>query len=755
MVYFIDYYTMWVEDYNSTDKIKEAEKKVTVWSAEFSENLNNFLNDVTENQNEIISTLKSQESKELKNRLENLLRSQLSEDKNKVNALKFKLAICEPKDIASIIAEYVWYKIWDFDVMLKVDGSNNGISIDSMGQADQKTEQADQDKIVRDQKTEQADQDKIVRDQKTEQADRHVENNEAEKAMRKAIEGRDRLVAKYQEQNLDAKTNQNSENFKAVKTQLENNWTLNQLRQNHDEQFINDYILVQTTLQELKSNPTNYEQSDISFFDKVVKNLDNACNIPDTNLSSFSPDNIAQTRTELFNEDIWNDSLRQVRESNIESHKEVYNEMFPEEVWEEDLITNYWNLLQWQIKQFLENYVNNTGGLKNKIEEIKKNDNPTEEDKKLLQIYNYMIAELDKNRRESEEQTKKLMEEMCIISQIKWMSMCIWQEEWKDFNLNKANEIINDNWVLTLKWHIDWVDFSVRHDTKNPDQRLKIKSKLWVNAEDKNTFEIWKDESYVDSPFILPRQDEIFKVISEVVKSNDISKSDDLSKYLEGLQNSIIWRMDEVYKDAELAHHYITNKVKWEKIVDNSLAMIQWIKPNMQDLTKSINQTSNPKLYSFMKMIKFNVENSTTEEKNKLNKCLSKIPEIVDAYKTTKWVQNFVELKYPLIIENYLKNQTWLENWNEDSKLWLVFDMLSYYNQNSNDTRTNKESNDWVSSKIVINDLYRDLFEFSNNGQSEVWTKRKNENQEKQDKQEAEDVLALNDESIWPPVEYW
>ncbi len=335
------------------------------------------------------------------------------------------------------------------------------------------------------------------------------------------------------------------------------------------------------------------------------------------------------------------------------------------------------------------------------------------------------------------------------------MYMCIWQEEWKDFNLNKAKEIESKDWVLTLKWHIDWVDFSVSHDTINPNQRLKIKSKLGVDSEDQNTFEIWKEDNYVNSPFILPSQEEIFGVITNVVQSNDLSKSSDLPKYLESIQNNIIWRMDEVYKDAELAQHYVTNKVKWEKIVDNSLAMINSIKPNMDDLTKPINQSSNEKLYSFMKMIKFNVENSDTEEKNKLNQCMAKIPEIIDAYKATGWTQNFAELKYPPIIENYLKNQTWLENWNEDSKLWLVFDMLSYYNQNSNDTRTNKESNDWVSSKIVINDLYRDLFEFSNNGQSEVWTKRKNENQEKQDKQEAEDVLALNDESIWPPVEYW
>jgi hypothetical protein len=78
---------------------------------------------------------------------------------------------------------------------------------------------------------------------------------------------------------------------------------LNQLRQTHDEQFINDYILAQTTLVELRKPNSNYEQGDISFFDNLVKKLDNACNIPDTSLSSFSSKNVAQTRTELFNDD--------------------------------------------------------------------------------------------------------------------------------------------------------------------------------------------------------------------------------------------------------------------------------------------------------------------------------------------------------------------------------------------------------------------------------------------------------------------
>jgi len=629
---------------------------------------------------------------------------------------------------------------------------------------DQKTEQAKTDTEQAKTDTEQAKTDTEQAKTDTEQAVETKRLGESILVMRQAIEERDKLVAKYQ--SLEEKTNQNSEKFQTVRQQLENNWTLNQLRQNHDEQFINDYILVQTTLQELKSNPTNYEESDISYFDKIVKNLNNACNIPDTNLSSFSSENIAQTRTELFDKDIWNESLIQARNNNVESHAEAYAEIFPE-MWTDEVIAKYGKFLQWDLKTFWQQYETNRDVIKNKIAEIGimiKNQQIfsenwknyiSDEEKLLFDNYKKMLSVTSEIKKDIENRTKNMMEEMCLISQIKWMSMCIWQEEWKDFNLNKANEIINDNWVLTLKWHIDWVDFSVSHDTKNPDQHLKIKSKLWVNAGDKNTFEIWKDESYVDSPFILPGQDEIFKVISEVVKSNDILKSDDLSKYLEGLQNNIVWTMDEVYKDAELAHHYITNKVKWEKIVDNSLALIQWIKPNMQDLTKPINQGSNEKLFSFLKMIKFNVENSDTEEKNKLNQILIKIPEIKNTYRNNNWNEWELSVAYPPIIEHYLKNEEWLKDWNEDSKLWLVFDMFAYYNQNSNDTRTNKEWNDWVSSKIVINDLYRDLFEFSNNGQSEVWTKRKNENQEKQDKQEAEDVLALNDESIWPPVEYW
>lgn len=587
-----------------------------------------------------------------------------------------------------------------------------------------------------------------VTDKKWEQVQADAEYLDSEEVMRQAIEGRDRLVDKYGNQNLDAKTNVNSENYQVVKNQLEQNWTLNQLRQNHDEQFVNDYILVQATLVELKSNPTTYEEADISYFDKLVKNLNNACNIPDTNLSSFSSENITQTRTELFHSEVWNDSLIQAKNQNMESRD--YSNIFPE-MGDDEIIAKYGNFLKWGLKEFCQQYQNGPE-LKTRIENIKGNPS-TDEERILLQNYQTMILELKNIKEQTENKTKNLMEELTIISQIKWMSMCIWQENWKDFNLNKAKEIQNDNWVLTLKGHIDWVDFSVRHDTTKENAHLQTSSKLWMTP-DRNTFMVWAQGQYTDSPFIMPSQEEIFSVIAKEVQSdsNDLKNSDNVDSYLENLQQNIMWRMDKVYSEAKYAQHYIRDKVKWEKVMDSSLSLLRKIKPGIDiDLAKPINQANSGKLYDFIKMMNFNMENSTDTEKDKLCKCISKVVQIAYDYKNTRGLTGINTVNYPPIIENYLKNQTWLDDWNEDSKLWLVFDMLGYYNQNSKDTRTNVEWTEWVPSKVVINDLYRDLFEFAS-GESEVSAKRTNEKQEQKDREEADDTLHLDDPDIWPPV---
>ena len=186
-----------------------------------------------------------------------------------------------------------------------------------------------------------------------------------------------------------------------------------------------------------------------------------ACNIPDTSLSSFSTENITHTRKELFDPVIWNESLKTARDNNMDSHKEAYAEIFPE-MWTDEVIAKYGKFLEWDLKAFWQQYESNRDVIKNKIAEIRIimmnqqifNENwenyISDEEKILWNNYKKMLSVTNEIRKETEEQTKNLMEEMCIISQIKWMYMCIWQEEWKDFNLNKANEIESKDWVYSI-----------------------------------------------------------------------------------------------------------------------------------------------------------------------------------------------------------------------------------------------------------------------------------------------------------------
>ena len=594
----------------------------------------------------------------------------------------------------------------------------------------------------------------MVTDADTEQArtdtEQSVESQESQneyKIMMKAIWKRTELIEKYKQQNLDEKTNEESENYQNVKDQLENNWVLNQLKESgHDEEFINNYILVQTTLIELKSNPTNYEQSDISFFDKVVKSLDNACNIPDTNLSSFSSENIAQTRTELFNKDVWNDSLIRAKQSNMDSRD--YSDIFPD-MWEDELIAKYGNFLKSSLKEFCQQYQNNPNlknTINNLIDKQKNYQSLTEEEAQQLKSYREMISALNSIKAGIEDNTKNMMEELCLISQIKWLSMCIWEENDNEFNFNKAREILDDGNGMTINWHIDWVDFSVRQNAQT--NCLQVNSKF-IQSKDKNSFDIGRNDIFEDSPFIMPSQDEIFAVISNVVKSdNNINEFESQSSYFKNLQDAIMWKMEWVYKDTELAHHYITNKVKWEKVVDSSIWLINQINPAF-DFSNTINQANNKDLYPFFKILNFNIENSTTEEKNKLNACINRIWEIVSAYRANNWQENYVELKYPPIIDNFLKNDTWLKEWNHNEKFWLISELFSYYSQKSRDPRANSEWSDWAPSKMIINDLYRDLFEFTSGGQSEVAVTRRNEATEKNDKQTAYAILDLWNSWLW------
>lgn len=72
---------------------------------------------------------------------------------------------------------------------------------------------------------------------------------------------------------------------------------------------------------------------------------------------------------------------------------------------------------------------------------------------------------------------------------------------------------------------------------------------------------------------------------------------------------------------------------------------------------ENITQESNKDLYNFMKILKFNIDNSTDLEKNHFNWCISKIGEIINNYKTNKKISEI----YPSEISKYLENDTWTE----------------------------------------------------------------------------------------------
>ena len=544
---------------------------------------------------------------------------------------------------------------------------------------DQKEEVAKQEIQTAEQKKETAEKDTQTAEKDTQTVEQKKETAEQIEKMKQAIEVRDQLVNKYKSKDLtrdlDTITNENSENYQIIKQQLENNWTLNQLRQTHDEQFINDYILVQTTLQELKSNPTNYEPSDISYFDKIVKNLDNACNIPDTNLNSFSSKNITRTRHELFNSDIWNQDLIESKKSNLKSRD--YTDLFPDKS-EKELINEYGKFLDnEQIKSLIIKYNNN--------------ENLTDEEK------NYLITGCKNAKNQIDNKTKDMVEELCLISQIKWMYMCMWK--WSDFQLNKSNEIESKDWMLTLRGHIDWIAFSIRQDTNKPEARLQTSTRL---RKKDNAFVIW--DNFEDSNFILPSQSEVFNLAVKSVNSDwALQDAESPADYVSKLQDKIMSKMDNMYEDTKYANHYMHEQVKWEQIMDKSLALVKNLKKS--EIPTPITE-SNKGLFDFVGLIHFNIKNSTSLEKDRMNSCLEKIQNLVNEYQDTDKVPE--SWKYPLIIEHYLTDKAILKNTKTLLEWWVVegesmFDLFGKYIDKSD------QRSDWKFWMINLAFLENDL----------------------------------------------
>ena len=467
-----------------------------------------------------------------------------------------------------------------------------------------------------------------------EERDRLLNNSEIDEKARKDIDKITREKAEIAKQKLP----QN------VKDQLEERW--------YDDNFINDYILVRVTLNEVKGNSAfegkyqSFENkvNELSGFDAFLKKIDNSCNIPDTWLSSFNDKNISKTRTELFheNKDIWNQYLKEAKKANMDFHERFYEWMFPKEVNENALIGKYGKLLEWDlskfgindengksIKEFWNGY-NNSRSLRAELDTI--NNTPWKDevykDNETYINYKNMVNALNKIRESVENKTKDLIEEMCLITQVNWMAKCIWQEK---FTFNKAKEIKIDNeGSMVLDWHIDWLDFSVRHNPTKEWSPLQVSSKLtktWnpEDPENKNPIEIWGEWKFNDSPFKLPSQNSIFNMITNVVGavSSSTQKIEEVDEYLEGMQRNITWEVDKIYGDAEQAHGYMREEVKSEKIVDN----VMWFLGNFKEWWTKYSGVVNEKneAYDFLNTMMFNIENSTETERGRFLDIMQRI----------------------------------------------------------------------------------------------------------------------------------
>ena len=651
---------MWV------DGIKENTDKSQTKNVDSS--IDNFLQSIKKNKNEIETFLQSSENQELKNKLENFLST---EDKSKVNVLKVKLMTCKPEDIGSIIASYVWYKIWTREIIKSTEILNEVYS---------NTEQADQD---------------------TEQADQDTEQREKQALREEVMNARINLLASHPDQEKAKKIDEKTrERAKLVKQQLQEE-IKNQLEEKgYDEKFINDYMLLRVTANEVK-NDSSFDKNVVAQFeskvnelgtlDVILKNIDNACKTPDTSLDSFSSKNISQTRAELFHETVWNKDLIWIRDNNKEVRK--YPEWFFD-MGEDEIIAQYGKFLPNEYKRLLDDYARQYE--QNNLDEYKN----SKDYKTLSDAVNSIKEKVDND-------TKNMMEELCIISQIKWMYMCMW--EWTDFNLNKSREIrFDDEGAMILDGHIDGMDFAIRQDINDPEAKLQTSQKI---ARDGNAFVVgWKDK-FVDSNFGLPSQNEIFESITKIIQSDSILPLDNFDSpddYLENLQTNIMWTMEKKYKDTELVHHYMKQQVKWEKLVNKALWFIDSINPsitNNEALMNNISKENNKDLYAFMKVLKFNIDNSTDVEKDHLDWCIDEIGRIIDNYRT----KGKSSVLYSDKISKYLENDIWV-NWNQDDELKLIFGLFNNFNENPiNDSRSGFKWSDWIPSNMIINDLYIQL----------------------------------------------
>ena len=561
---------------------------------------------------------------------------------NNVQKLKCKkeLKNCNTEEeIKSIILENLpeWYKVWSIEVWGVVETVEIPVEdedfINLTEQARTDTEQARTDTEQLRTDTEQLRTDTEQLRTNTEQTLQNNERKEKQDLREEAMNARINLLAAHPDQEkakkIDEKTREKAE---LVKKQLTKETKKQLEEKGYDEGFINDYILLRVTANEVK-NDSSFDRNAVAQFeskvnelgtlDIILKNIDNACKTPDTSLDSFSSENISQTRTELFHPEIWNDSLIQAKKSNLESRN--YSGMLPE-MWNEEMFEKYGQFMQWDLRKCWDEYKSNYLWFVEKINSINAKRSRWEdlvpEDQSFLSL-EWAIKWI---KEKIDNKTKDMVEELCLISQIKWMYMCMW--EWENFNLNKAKEIESEDWILTLRGHIDWVEFAIRQNTTK-ESPLQTSSKLAKDKEsaddmDKNNdLILWSNDKFVNSNFILPTQNEIFDTIKKIVSlSNPIEKFNNPSDYLENLQTNIMWSMEKEYENTKYVHHYMQDHVKWEKIIGKTISFVEKLKG--ASIGSRINNT-NVQLYDFLNLMNFNIKYSTSVEKDNLYKIMDKI----------------------------------------------------------------------------------------------------------------------------------
>lgn len=412
-----------------------------------------------------------------------------------------------------------------------------------------------------------------------------------------------------------------TEEYSKNKEKLEKEWVLNQLRWLWlGDNFVRDYIQIYTSI-DLINNDDEYqtlrESQDFSLLYIAVKNLNNACNIPDTNFNSFSENNIKNTRAELFHETIWNKWLIEQRQKNIESHKSDYEKLFNVEN-DDELIQKYWRFLEWTWKNLMEKWLKNPASL-----------SPEESDNLMNFVYF--------KQQEVENKTKDMVEEHCMTSQVKWFLSCIPKRYVSQFQFNKANEIgFNQDGVLKLDWHIKWVDFSLKQNTNDENARLQTSTKLFRD-QDRNLNFTWK---YKNSPFILPTASQVFDTALLAVKNDDLTKLQNQDDYFDMLEDSILKNIYKLYAGTEYAHHYVENQIKSEEIIHETMQIFNFIWWwNVENLSK----VGNEKLYKFFDTLEFNLSVMTNKEKERFKQCLWILWKKIVEWWNIAWSDNFVK----------------------------------------------------------------------------------------------------------------